>query len=473
MIETVRQMPRRNLYAVIIIVALFLASTATALGVRVLLAADRIVPGVLIEGTDVGGLKAAEAQTLLTERAKAIGERQLELKLADNTVKVKAQDIGIEADLEETIRAALLLGHEGNLWEQLQERYRIKKAGHSLELELRIDRQQLEGFLAQLAEEVNEPAEDGYFALGNNNEIVPVPEKIGLSLDAVEAKEQIISAVETGEKLLRLPVKQDIPRTLAELRRRGINDVVGLFSTRFNPADKDRSYNVKLGADSLNGLLIEPGEVFSFNEAVGPREAEQGYREAPIIVKNELVPGIGGGICQVSSTLYNAVLLAGLTPVERLNHSLPSGYIGLGRDATVSYGAIDFKFKNTRKEPVMISTRVAGDRVYMAILGTFQGEEVQIQSTVEQEIPFPVIYKEDLTLPPGAETLEEEGKPGYKVTVTRTIRRNGSIVRHEVISRDTYQPQPEIYLVGLPAKETDSQEMEPLPAPAEAEAPLQ
>ena len=118
--------------------------------------------------------------------------------------------------------------------------------------------------------------------------------------------------------------------------------------------------------------------MFSFNAVVGPREAEQGYREAPIIINDELVPGVGGGICQVSSTLYNAVLLSGLKPVERRNHSLPSAYIGLGRDATVSYGGIDFKFKNTRPEPVMICSRVSGNQLFMAILGTARGEQVYL-----------------------------------------------------------------------------------------------
>jgi vancomycin resistance protein YoaR len=466
MLETVRHMSRRYLYAAVILTTIFLASMGTALGIRVLLAADLIVPGVSIEGIAVGGLTAEEAKIAVAEQAEAIGATSLQLEVGDKVFVATARDIGIDAGVEETIRAALALGHNGNLWEQVRERYRLKKEGQDLELQLDVDEQRLVAYLYQLAQQLNEPARDGYFALGRKNELIPIPEQIGRELVVDEAKELIIKAVNSGVGSVELPVRQVIPRTLADLRRCGVNDVVAAFSTPFNPANRDRTHNLKLGADALTGRLLEPGEVFSFNAVVGPREAEQGYREAPVIIENEFVPGIGGGICQVSSTLYNAVLLAGLAPVERLNHSLPSSYVGLGRDATVSYGTIDFKFKNTRPEAVMLSARVDENQLTVAVLGTPRGEKVEIQTEIEEIIPFPVIYKEDDALPPGADTIKQEGQPGYKVKVTRIMRREGKIVRQETISKDTYQPQPEIHLVGPPVEKPDALEMpETLGAP--------
>ncbi|MGI6128913.1 MAG: VanW family protein [bacterium] len=448
MVETVRQMPRRYVYVVIILAAVFLASMGTAMGIRALLTANTIVPGVFIEGTAVGGLTAADAKARLAPQAQALGATSLQLKVEDKVFTVQAEDIGIGADVEETVTAALALGRSGSLWEQLRERYRLRKEGQELELKVYVDDERLTDYLSELAEQVDEPARDGFFILNDKNEMVPVPERPGRALIVDEAKQLIISAVDRGGGLVQMPVRQVIPQTVADLRKRGIIDVVALFSTQFNPADKDRSHNLKLGAEALSGHLIEAGEVFSFNDIVGPREAEQGYLEAPIIINDELVPGIGGGICQVSSTLYNAVLLSGLTPVERLNHSLASAYIGLGRDATVSYGTIDFKFKNTRPEPVMIGTRVDGNQLTMAIFGMPRGEKVDIQTEIEEVIPFPVTYKEDETLPPEADNIKQEGKPGYKVKVTRIIRKDGQIVRQETISRDTYQPIPEIHEVG-------------------------
>lgn len=437
----------------------FLAATAllvlsflsfgTALAINSWLASGRIVPGVQVDGIDLSGLTAQEAERLLVPRAEAVGNTVLFLQAGERTYTVKAKDIGIGADVELTLKNALALGHSGNLWQMLRERYEIKKTGCSLPLELSLDRQKLQGYLGELAQEINLPPRDAYLILNEKNEAEPVPGESGRALAVPESEERIVAAVKQGGGRVALVVKEVPPkRTLEDLWRSGIRDVVALYTTRFNAADQDRTYNLKLGAEAINGYVVAPGEVFSFNEVVGPRDARQGYREAPVIIKNELVPGIGGGICQVSSTLYNAVLLAGMDPVERSNHSLPSAYVGLGRDATVVYGSIDFKFKNTRPEPVMLGSRVHGNALTIAIFGTPREEKVEITTTVQEEIPFPVLFQEDPTLKPGEDKLKQEGKPGYKVVVRRRIWRGDRLVRDEILSRDTYQPQPEVHLVG-------------------------
>ncbi|NMA55268.1 MAG: hypothetical protein GX952_04975 [Firmicutes bacterium] len=441
-------MLKKRLLAAAFLILLLLASTGTALAIKAFLTTAEIVPGVYIDDVYLGGLNVAEAQAALEQRAQMVDKKEMKLLLADKTVRISRSDIGIEVDLEQTLNAALAIGHTGNLWEQLRQRYQVKKEGHTLGLVFRVDEERLKFFLGRLAEQVDEPARDAYFSLSEGNKLVASPEKTGRALDIEAAADILTAAATSGEGSVTLPVRQITPRTLTQLEKWGVRDIVGIFSTRFDLAAQDRNHNIKLGAEILNGYLIEPGQIFAFNEVVGPREAKRGYREAPVIVGDRLVPDIGGGICQVSSTLYNAALLSGLQPIERRNHSLPVSYIELGRDATLSYGAIDLRFKNTRPEPVMICTRIDGNRLSIAILGTPRGEQVQILTTIEEEIPFPVVYEEDPELPPEADVIQEEGKPGYKVTVTRIIRKNGEIALYEVLSRDTYQPQPEIHLVG-------------------------
>ncbi|MDK2784572.1 MAG: hypothetical protein PWQ41_7 [Bacillota bacterium] len=447
--EPMKRIPRYYPLAALVLALLFSLSFGTALALKSLLAPDRIVPGVRVEGIDLSHLTAEEAERLLAPRAEAIEGTVLFLQARERTYTVKAKDIGIGADVKLTVKNALAVGHRGNLLEMLRERYKIKQTGYTLPLELSLDTRKLQGYLAQLAQEINVPPRDAYLTLNEKNEAEPVAGKAGRALDVAESEERIVAAVRRGGGYVALVVKEIPPkRTVEDLWRLGIRDVVALYTTRFKASDRDRTYNLKLGAEALNGHVVAPDEVFSFNEVVGPREARQGYREAPVIIKNELVPGIGGGICQVSSTLYNAVLLAGMDPVERSNHSLPSAYVGLGRDATVAYGSIDFKFKNTRPEPVMLGSRVHGNELTIAIFGTPREEKVEINTTVEEEIPFPVLFKEDPTLKPGEDKLKQEGRPGYKVVVRRRIWRAGRLVRDEILSRDTYQPQPEVHLVG-------------------------
>jgi vancomycin resistance protein YoaR len=445
-------MPRNYLSALAIMVALLFVATGIALGIRFLLVTDEIVAGVSVGDIDVGGLNTAEAQVALRETAKRTDDTELELGLGDKKTLVRLRDIGIETDLEQTIAAAVAVGRSGRVWRQLQQRQKIKTDGKIIPLEFRVDEERLAGFITQLAEDVKQPARDAYFILGPGHKLEPIPAQIGQVLETDRAKEEIMAAVAAGQYAIRLPVRQLMPRTVEELLRMGVKEVVGIFSTSFNVAAKDRNHNIKLAAAALNGHLIESGQLFSFNEAVGPRDLQQGYKEALIITDDKLVPGVGGGICQVSSTLYNAVLLSGLEVVERHNHTLPIDYISLGRDATLAYGTIDLRFKNSRPEPVMICSGVSGNQLTVAILGTGKGEQVEIRTDVEEEIPFPVVFEENPDLVPGADTVMEEGKVGYKVTVTRTIRKNGEIILHEVVARDIYQPQPELHVVG-PVKE--------------------
>lgn len=447
--RVLKRIPRYYPLAATVLALLFFLSFGTALALNNLLAPDRIVPGVRVDGIDLSGRTAQEAERLLAPRAEALESTVLFLQAGERTYTVKAKDIGIGADVKLAVKNALAAGHSGNLWQMLRERYEIKKTGRTVPLELALDSRKLQGYLAQLAQEINIPPRDAYLALNEKNEAEPVAGRPGRALAVPESEERIVAAVKQGGGYVALVVKEVPPkRTLEDLWRLGIRDVVALYTTRFNAGDQDRTYNLKLGAEAINGHIVASGEVFSFNEVVGPRDARQGYREAPVIIKNELVPGIGGGICQVSSTLYNAVLLAGMDPVERSNHSLPSAYVGLGRDATVAYGSIDFKFKNTRPEPVMLGSRVHGNALTIAIFGTPREEKVEITTTVQEEIPFPVLFQEDPTLKPGEDKLKQEGKPGYKVVVRRRIWQSGRLVRDEILSRDTYQPQPEVHLVG-------------------------
>ena len=195
-------------------------------------------------------------------------------------------------------------------------------------------------------------------------------------------------------------------------------DLLSTFSTRYNPNEKDRTTNLKLAANKINGTVLMPGETFSYNKVVGNRTAAAGYKEAGTYVNGQIVDGIGGGICQITTTLYNAVLYANLDIVQRSNHQFIPSYSNASRDATVVYGAIDFKFKNNRAYPIKIYCSVSGGIAKCNIFGvkTPDDYEVQITSRITKQTPT-AIYSE-----------------GYK-----TLKKNGKVVSTTLLSRDTYK----------------------------------
>lgn len=195
-------------------------------------------------------------------------------------------------------------------------------------------------------------------------------------------------------------------------------DLLSTYSTKYSTRDKDRTTNLQLAANKINGTVLMPGEIFSYNQVVGERTIAAGYKEAPIYVSGEVVDGLGGGICQITSTLYNAVLYANLGIVSRSNHQFVPSYVTASRDATVVYGAIDFKFKNTRDYPIKITCSVSNGIATFNIYGLRNDNEydVEISSRVTGTTAN-AIYSE-----------------AYRI-----LKQNGQVIKSELLSRDTYK----------------------------------
>lgn len=195
-------------------------------------------------------------------------------------------------------------------------------------------------------------------------------------------------------------------------------DLLSTYSTKYSTRDRDRTTNLQLAANKINGTVLMPGEVFSYNQVVGERTIAAGYKEAPIYVSGEVVDGLGGGICQITSTLYNAVLYANLGIVSRSNHQFVPSYVTASRDATVVYGAIDFRFKNTRNYPIKITCSVSNGIATFNIYGLRSDNEydVEISSRVTGTTAS-AIYSE-----------------AYRI-----LKQNGQVIKSELLSRDTYK----------------------------------
>lgn len=233
-------------------------------------------------------------------------------------------------------------------------------------------------------------------------------------------------SMEEAENLLQqdqeeyvIPLKVTVPEvTTKMIGTEAFPDLISEFSTKYSQSQKDRTTNLKLAAEKINGTVIMPGEVFSYNTVVGKRTIDAGYKEAKIYVNGEVVDGLGGGICQVSSTLYNAVLYANLEIVERRNHQFVPSYAGAGLDATVVYGSIDFQFKNTRNYPIKIQCSVDRGICNFQIFGLKEETEYEVNVWAN---------------------VISRSKTAIKSKAYRQLKLNGEVVSTQLLSSDTYK----------------------------------
>ncbi|MCU9810135.1 VanW family protein [Paraclostridium sp. AKS46] len=233
-----------------------------------------------------------------------------------------------------------------------------------------------------------------------------------------------------------------------------INTLLGQYETKFNSKNQNRVSNIKLAINKINNVLIDYNEEFSFNNIIGKRSTEQGFKSAPIIVNGEMQLGMGGGICQVSSTVYNAALYSGLEIVQARNHSIPSGYIEKGRDATVSYGNIDLIFKNNYKSPILIKNEVRDNKIITTIYGNENDKKiVDIRTDILGIIKPKTIEKESKALYEGETRIESKGRNGYKVKTYRVYKNeDGSSINEELINESYYPPKNKVLIKGTKKK---------------------
>ena len=306
-----------------------------------------------------------------------------------------------------------------------------------------------------LIQQINvEPADAGFKFENGNTTVVPhvVGRRIGkATLTSVAA------ALERAENTERvLPVEFLKPRvTTEDAYAKLFKDELAYMSTHFSTStvnDKNRGDNIKLAVSKINGKILAPGDVFSFNDVVGPRSAAGGYQTAHVYTSGKVVDGIGGGICQVSTTLYNAVLKADLNVVERRNHMFTVGYVPYGQDATVSYGTTDFKFSNSTKWPIKVVAGVTkNNNVYFSFLGTNEepAKKVIITNQTIKKIPFTTKYIDDPMLAEGKQTVKQEGKEGMVIDTFKTIKVDGKVISQTKLHTSRYQPLIQEVLKGI------------------------
>ncbi|WZL71791.1 VanW family protein [Clostridiaceae bacterium 35-E11] len=432
-----------------------------------LLYKDTIYSGVMIENADVGGLSIREARDKIEEHFEGLLKTgKIQFAYGDGRWNIESSDIGYTFDYTKALNEAYEVGRQGNYFERLQQIILLYKAPESIQLLPIYDHGKLDAALYDISKDIDKPGKDATITRKNGKFII-TDEKIALKLNINKTKNLLTEALKNykyqNEVVIELPVETIPPKITSESLSL-INDLLGVYVTTFNAGNQSRTHNIILAAREMNGTVLMPGEIFSFNKIVGPRTKDRGYQDAPVIFKGELVEGLGGGVCQASSTLYNAVLLSNLKVVERIKHTIPSSYVPKGQDATVSYGVLDFKFENSSPRPIYVESYVHKNRMTVKLYGQrLDNKVVKVHSQENEVIKRPIEIKYDDQLLQGEERIEQKGRDGYKVTTYKLIYENNVLVKKERISSDYYKPQKQIIVKGIkkpPVKSTKEQKNE-------------
>ena len=298
--------------------------------------------------------------------------------------------------------------------------------------------------IENIYQEIYKEPKNAYY---EKNPLKIYPEVAGISFDKQYANE----LMKTEQEEYIIPLNYTYPEIKIEnLDIDFFKDTLAIFTTKYNITNIERSTNLELAAQKINGTILAPNEEFSYNKTVGARTIDKGYKEAKVYSNGQVVDGIGGGICQISSTLYDTAIIANLDITERHNHQFITSYLPAGKDATVVYGAKDLKFKNTRSYPIKIELEVQNGIVTCKILGI--KEETEYDITIETDILSivepEIKYETDTSLEIGKEKVKQYGSNGSTVNTYKIKKQNGKIVSKELLSQDTYKALEKIILKG-------------------------
>lgn len=319
-----------------------------------------------------------------------------------------------------------------------------------------LDPVKLNNFLRNIANSINIPVEEPLFKFNSGNKRVSEfrPAQAGRELEIDKTIELINGSFTTDKKDVELPVRITEPKIqTSEINKLGINELLASGVSHFAGSIPNRIYNVGLTAARINGVLIAPGETFSFLKTVGEINAETGFKQAYVIKEGRTVLDDGGGVCQVSTTLFRAALNSGLPIVARTAHAYRVGYYEQGfppgLDATVFYPSVDFKFKNDTGSHILIQAYTQGTTLYIDLYGTPDGRVASLTTPVvtDQTPPPPELRQDDPSLPRGQIKQVDWAAWGARVSFKRTVTKNGETIANETW-RSNYRPWQAVYLVG-------------------------
>lgn len=448
-------MNKKLVIILMVVVGVLLAGVgATAAYGYSLVNTETIRENVFIDETAVGGMTYDQALALITEKKNLELERiKVTLKHNSEVWFLTSTDVQFKYDVKKAVDTAYSIGRSGNLITDVSTILELSDGRQDIKTEFSYNMDSVKAKLEELAVRFNRAPKEATFKLGANGPII-TEDVIGRIVDiekTLSMIEEAVKAETTNE--VELVVNLTEPK-LKDEDLKTMKNRLSKFYTVFDNGYYERAQNIRVATAKINGVVLLPGEVMSVDKQVGPRTAVRGFMISKIIVNNKYEDGIGGGLCQVSTTLYNAALYANLDIVARKNHSIVSPYIAPGRDSTVFGGSKDLKIKNNRKYPIYIKSYTVGGRLYFEIYGKKEADDkkVVIRTSVVSHVAAGMDIVKDPTLYVGRYKIEFPPHDGYVVKTYKDVYLNGVKLETVYLGLSSYNKSNGVKMVGTKAK---------------------
>jgi vancomycin resistance protein YoaR len=380
-----------------------------------------------------------------------INNKIINISIEEKNFVLKYKDLEAIYDIQAIVNEASIYGKDLSLFKKYN---LVKCLGESKEIQgdILYNEEKLKSFEETVKSKVNIDAVNARINI-NLGAINIEKEVVGKNIDGESLHDLLVKSINgnPNEKLnLKVNLKEEIP-VIKELALKEITGKISGYSSKYNSTGDGREKNMKIASATIDGTLLMPGDTFSYNELIGDTTPDKGYEKANTYVGREIVPDYGGGICQVSTTLYRAVMRANIRATERVNHSMIVSYSEPGLDATVANDYIDYKFVNDYDFPIYIEAFLYDANVYVNIYGNKEkvgNKTYELVNEIHEKYEVTVKYEEDNTLEEGKEKVSINGMPGYKVSSYLVTYQNGIEVSREYISTDSYKASETIIKKG-------------------------
>ena len=426
---------------------------------------NTIYNGISVNGTDISGKTKEEALQQLQQEADVhLGNQKITIQKEDKIWDIPFSDLDVKYDIEASVEQAWEIGRTGELKDRYKVVTDVAQNKEDIPISYTHDNQKVVEKLQQIATEFNVDAQDSTITR-KNGAFQITDEQKGYALDVDKTVPKVEELLEQNTGGIVEPEITVTEPKVTKADNEKVTDLIGTYSTTYSANAAGRNENLRVGCANIDGTVIAPGEVFSMNVGLGPQTYANGYKDAGVYVNGKVEQGVAGGVCQVTSTLYNAVILAELEVVERYPHSMTVGYVPLGRDAAVAGDYKDLKFRNDTEYPVYLEAYARDGKVVCNLYGHEihdAGHKVDFEMVFDGTIPKPAEkITKDASKPEGYRQVTYNGKTGSKVSTYKIITEGGKQTSKEWFSSSTYRATADEVTVG-----TKKAEAAPEPTPA-------